>query len=328
MKIAFIGKFKKIYDEEGKALSLEKLGHKVIRFDENLFNRGFQAGWNNNDNFLLSYKPDVVMYTKLRIPNALEFVKRMKENNILTVSWFPDMCNVGRWENSAFNINWDTKDISQCPLANSDLVLLPDGLNQKDWRSLGINQYCVRQGIYHESCFVGDKIKDFDKDIIFIGTVNDGFYNYRKPLINFLTEKYGDKFLHLGSNNSDEVRDKQLNDVIKSSKIVVGDSIYVPYYWSNRIYETMGRGGFFLHPYVEGIDKEYEVGYHFDIYKNLDDLGTKIDSYLKDKKLRNKMAREGMKHTLKNHTLLNRSAQVMNIITNELESRSWFNGNV
>jgi len=328
MKIAFIGKFKKIYDEEGKALSLEKLGHEVIRFDENLFNQGFQAGWNNNTDSLISYKPDVLIYTKLRVPGALQLVKKAKENNILAVSWFPDMCNVGRWENTAFNINWDTKDISQCPLANSDLVLLPDGLNQKDWRSLGINQHCVRQGIYHEACFIGDKIENFDKDIIFIGTVNNGFYKHRIPLVNFLAEKYKDKFLHIGGQNPYEVRDKQLNDVIKSSKIVVGDSVSVPYYWSNRIYETVGRGGFFLHPDVKGIDKEYEVGYHFDIYKNLEELGSKIDSYLKDSKLRNKISKEGMKHTLKNHTLLNRSNQVVNIITKELESRRWFNGNV
>ena len=326
MKIAFIGKFNRIFDEEGKARSLEKLGHHVTRYDEESFNRGFQGGWNNNANFLISYKPDVLIYTKLRVPGALELVKEAKRNNILTVSWFPDMCNVGRWENTAFNINWETKDISQCALSNSDLVLLPDGANQQVWRSLGINQHCVRQGIYDEACYTGKKIEGFDKDIIFIGTVNDGFYKHRIPLINFLTEKYGDKFLHLGGQNPYEVREEHLNDVIKSTKVVVGDSVYVPYYWSNRVYETLGRGGLCIHSYVEGIEKEYEVGKHFDIYTDLEDLGTKIDKYLEDEKLRNTMRRLGMSHTIKYHTLLQRSQEVIDIITNEIESRKWFNG--
>ena len=317
MKIAFIGKFKKIYDEEGKALSLEKLGHEVIRFDENLFNQGFQTGWTNNLDFLLSYKPDVVIYTKLRVPNNIEVIKKLQSNNILTVSWYPD-----------YSFDWN----EGLGRLGSDLLLIPDSQNKDRWRSLGINQHCVRQGIYHEMCHVGKEIPNLEKDILFVGSLNSDLYKHRIPLIDFLKGEYGDRFLHMGGQNSDEIRNHSLNDVIKSVKITIGDSLYAPYYWSNRIYETMGRGGFILHSYVEGIDKEYEIGKHFDVYKtfgkngwgrqiDFDDLKSKIELYLNNNKLRNRMAKNGMKYTIRSHTLLNRSKQVVDIITNELESK-------
>jgi len=314
MKIAFIGKFKKIYDEEGKALSLEKIGHQVIRFEEDTFNRGFQGGWNNNLKALLSYEPDVVMFTKLRVPNSLVVIRTLRVHNIPTVSWYPD-----------YSFDWN----EGLGRLGSDLLMIPDGTNQMKWKILGVNQHCVRQGIYDEMCYSGKDIPDLNKDILFVGSLNDHLYKHRIPLIDFLEETYGDRFLHLGGKNSDEIRNHELNDIIKSVKITIGDSLYAPYYWSNRIYETIGRGGFILHSYVEGIDEEYEVGKHFDVYKtygkngwgrkiDFDDLKSKIDLYLNDEKLRNTVRRLGMSHTIQHHTLLNRSEQVMEIIEREL----------
>lgn len=321
MKIAFIGKFNEIHHEEGKALSLERLGNTVYRFDETTFNTNNLL---NNTNSLLSISPDVVIFTKLRIPNSMEFIRTMKSNNILTVSWFPDYCNVGQWENTSFKMN----DLRNCPIANSDLVLIPDNTNTTKWKALGVNQRCVRQAIYDECCYKGIKTKHFDADILFVGSINNGLYKYRIKLIDFLKTTYGNKFIHYGMSNDMHLRGNDLNNAIASVKIIIGDSVYAPEYWSNRIYETIGRGGFCIHSSTSGLDKEYEVGKHFDIYttNDLNNLKEKIDYYLKEDDLRNTISNAGMEYTKQNHTLLNRSKQVIDIISKEKLKRMWFNG--
>ena len=225
-------------------------------------------------------------------------------------------------------------DISDCHLSKSDLVLLPDGNNKETWDKIDVNQHCVRQGIWKGACFKGKKI-DTKAEILFVGRIDqEEIYGYRTPLVNWLKEKYGDKFLHLGNSSPDEIRGEDLNNLISSVKIVIGDSVYAPYYWSNRIYETIGRGGFILHPYIEGLENEYEIGKHFDVYKTLgssptgrgreidfDDLEKKINYYLDNDEIREKISQAGMEHTIENHTLENRAKQVIDLCNFEIDSK-------
>jgi hypothetical protein len=313
MRIAFIARFNKIYDEEGKALSLEKLGHEVFRFDEDSFNT---TELYNNVRSVIATAPDVVIYAKLEVPGRMELVRELKSRGIKTVTWFPDYCNAGTWQNTAFNM----RDLENCPLANSDYVFLPDNTNKDRWNSLGINQHCVRQGIYDGMCYRGVKDDNYNKDILFVGSVNYDFYRYRVPLIEFLQKEYGDRFLHVGGADCNELRNDELSNAVASVKIVIGDSVYAPEYWSNRIYETIGRGGMCIHSYTEGIDDEYEVGKHFDVYTggNYQELKSKIDYYLANDVLRESISAQGMEFTKANHTLLNRAEQVVNIISKEI----------
>tara|TARA_Y100000401_G_C8319769_1_gene224587 strand:+ start:331 stop:1299 length:969 start_codon:yes stop_codon:yes gene_type:complete len=320
MKIVFIGKFNELYHEEGKARGLQKLGHDVYRFDELFMDP-------NDIEKIINIDPDVVIYTKLRFKDSMLFSNKMKEHKILMVSWFPDYCF--DWNEGMLKYD---KEI--CAISNSDLLIIPDGLNKSKWNKLGINQHCVRQEINDDMCFIGNKIENLNKDILFIGTLNNGVYKHRIPLIEFLSREYGNKFLHLGGSNSDEIRNSDLNDIIASVKIIIGDSLYAPSYWSNRIYETIGRGGFILHSFTEDLDKEYEIGKHFDVYKTTKnkvgwgreidyfDLKNKIDFYLKNDRIRKSIAEEGMKYTLKNYTMTHRCKEVVNIIKSEISNRN------
>lgn len=306
MKLVLIGNFTEIYHEEGKARAFQKLGHDVYRFDEKVFDE-------NDKNIIINQiKPDAVVYTKLRIKNQIQLVNELKKSNIKTVCWFPDYCNVGQWENSAFNI----KDIKNCGLSNSDLVLLPDANNSAKWKSLGINQHLMRQAISEEFCYKSNKKLNQEFDVVFIGTVIDNdLYNYRFELVNFLQNKYKNKFLHLGGNNPYQVRNSDLNDLISSCKIIIADSPYKQGHpiWSNRVYETLGRGGFCLHSNVPGIETEFEIGKHIGVYehKNYDDLESKIDYYLKNSSERIKIADAGFEYVKNNLTLNNRCKDVI-----------------
>jgi len=241
MRIAFIGEFNKLYDEEGKAKSFERLGHAVFRFPESTFTA---------DSILELYdcKPDILMYAKMKIDFRFkaELIQGCKKRGIKTVCWVPDLYwGLGR----EYRIYAD-------PIFKSDFVCTPDGGNDSRWKEAGVNHFTVRQGVYPTDCFVGTK-DDKYPEIVFVGCAN-GEWPYRGSLIRFLTSTYGKKFHWYGVHDSDEIRDSELNTLYSSAKIVIGDSLHSPRYWSNRIYETIGRAGFIIHPMIEGLDEEYE----------------------------------------------------------------------
>ena len=88
--------------------------------------------------------------------------------------------------------------------------------------------------------------------MIFVGAKDyHAEYPFRRQLVEFLGETYGERFKHVTG-----VRGHELNNVYASAKVVVGDCIFAgtPFYWSDRLPETVGRYGFLLHPQVEGLN--------------------------------------------------------------------------
>lgn len=299
MKIAYIGEFERIYDEEGIARSFEKLGHTVYRYPE----RGFNL---TQSKALLDQKPDILLFAKLKISLNLraEVIKSAKKEGIKTACWVPDLY---------WGLHREYKIITKDPIFSADYVFTPDGGNEDKWAKFGINHKLLRQGIYDECCFLGGG--GFDEDIVFVGSQNPEF-PYRTRLMQFLERTYGSRFRWIGKKNSDEMRNETLNDLYTGSKIIIGDSVYSPSYWSNRIYETIGRGGFIIHPMIEDLDKEYEPYKEFIpySYNNFNELKEKIDFFLEDKGARDRIRMAGFERTKKDHTLLNRCKEFINYV--------------
>jgi len=322
MKIGYIGKFERIYDEEGIAISLEKLDITVVRFDVDFVKNNFESFINQLKNSNVEY----LMSPKWPIPNLNFLFSFCKDQNIKTISYHPDgyfNYTIGDEHHSIQgNDNYlgtrhnsiigENKNLIYC----ADYVFTPEGYAHNDFKEMGINHYTLRQGIYNGCCYKGLPIyKPYD--ILFVGNDIGPYHGYRGKLINFLKETYKDNFLHLGKGNEHEVRMDHLNDLIASCKVIIGESIIHPHYWSNRLYETIGRGGFCLHAYHEGIEKEYEIGKHFDVfYRNegFNKIKEKIDYWVENDFLREKIANEGMIHTQKYHTLANRVLQLIKIL--------------
>lgn len=299
MRIVYIGNFSELYHEEGRARSFEKIGCDVYRYEEKRFTE-------DKLKEIIELKPDFVLFAKLKIEPLLKakIIPVLKENNIKTVSWNPDLYfglareSILRDSNSIFK---------------ADYVLTPDGGHDKEWKELGINHKTLRQGIFDEECKTGKQINV--PRIIFVGTENPEF-PYRAKLMNYLARKYKSDFGWFGRFNSLEIRDDKLNDLYASAKIVIGDSVYSPHYWSNRIYETIGRGGFIIHPMIEGLDKEYTPYKHFVPYEYNDFKGLfeKIDYFIRNEKERREIAKAGFEYTKQNHTLVNRVKQLLELI--------------
>lgn len=322
MKLGYIGKFERIYDEEGIAISLEKLGVEVIRFDVDIIKNNFQSFIDN----LLNSKLDYLMSPKWPIPNLNQVFNLCKSNNIKTVSYHPDgyfnydkatehhsVIGNDNYFNTRHNsVISEDRNLIYC----ADYVFTPEGYANKAYRNMGINHHTLRQGIYNGCCYKGVPMyKPYD--VLFVGNDIGPHHGYRAQLVEFLKNTYKDKFLHMGKGNEHEVRMDNLNDLIASCKVIIGESIIHPYYWSNRIYETIGRGGFCLHAYHEGIEQEYEIGKHFDVFyreKGFDKVKEKIDYWIQNDAKRQQIADNGMLHTQKNHTLINRTSQLIKII--------------
>lgn len=299
-KICYLGNFTRLYDEEGIARSLEKLGHTVVRVAE----QGYCA---LTPNEILKERPDFVLFAKLKIPMnwRQSFFDTMKANKIKTVCWMPDLfIGLGR----------EKYIHSPEGFFKADLVLSPDGGHDAKWKEFGVNHKVLRQGIFDEECTAGVVLPQLHS-IAFVGTHN-GEFPYRQKLMTELLQHYGDMFHWFGKLSQYELRGRQLTNMIVSTKIIIGDSVYSPRYFSNRIFETCGRGGFIIHPNIEGLDECYVpykefVPYDYGDFKGLFE---KIDWFLDHPEERAKIAKAGQERTKKDHTLLNRCKQLMEMV--------------
>lgn len=231
---------------------------------------------------------------------------RWVKGKVKTVSWVFDLY---------YGLSREYK-VGLDAIFKCDLFLSPDGGHDEWFEGKGVTHKLLRQGIHDEFCYKSVAVKEYDYDVVFVGTKN-GQWRHRQNLCAFLSNTYGKRFKWFGRTEDDkEIRGHDLNALYASAKVVVGDSVYSPYYFSNRIYETLGRGGFLIHPMIEGLDKEYEPYKHFIPYKfgEFESLKEKIDYFLTKDDERKKISDLALEHTKKNHTLINRCEQFLTMI--------------
>ena len=101
----------------------------------------------------------------------------------------------------------------------------------------------------------------------------------------------------LSGRGQPSIRNHDLNRLYASVKVCVGDSLCPgfnhPRYWSDRLPETIGRGGFIIHPRIEGIEEEYGGRVELFGFNDWDTLKLKIDYYLasEDERIRKRNRR-------------------------------------
>ena len=166
-------------------------------------------------------------------------------------------------------------------------------------------------GVYKEECLYEQTTTK--RDVIFVGSKRyHSEWQYRTKLVDWLERTYRDRFEHYGNGGIKNVRGIALNNLYWSTKVVVGDTLCLnfkyPDYWSDRIYETLGRGGFLIHPYVPGIEKEFVDKKHvvFYEYGNFQQLKELIDYYLINDEERETIRKAGHELVKNNYTYSHR----------------------
>lgn len=291
MKIALIGKFKRMHDEEYIARSFEILDHKVCRI--------YEGGTSKEViEQLEDFGPDLVVWTKLMVPQAARIREHCRKYK--TVCW-------------VFDLYWGYEReyrMKNHPAFTADFVFTTDGGHDAEFAAAGIKHQCIRQGIYKQECFYYPP--EPEDLIVFVGSENP-LHGHRQKQMSFLEQEYGEKFKWIGRNNTEEIRGLKLNELFMTAKIVVGDSVYSPYYWSNRVVETLGRGGFLIHQEVPGLKEEYPdlVTYPRGDFAALKKL---IDFYLTHEDERRAIIKKNFEWVRSHYTMEKKCAELLKSI--------------
>lgn len=84
-----------------------------------------------------------------------------------------------------------------------------------------------------------------------------------------------------------------------------------------RVFDIMGSGGFVLTNYQEELDLYFKAGKHLEVYHSIEELVDKAAYYLAHEDQRLRIAINGYKEIVANHTYLHRTEQLLNILKGE-----------
>jgi hypothetical protein len=310
--IVFLGNFEVPYSSENHHVkSLETLGHTVKKLQEK------KATSEEILKQALESNLFIWVHThKWNTPGSLtmdEVLKELNSAGIPTMTYHLDLWFGIERQKDLENDNF-YKTIGHFFTVDK---LMATWFNQ----NTNVKGHFLPAGVYDKECYVHPDYNKytFEYDVIFVGS--KGYhheYQYRPQLIDFLRKTYGKRFLHVGGDgDTGTVRGDALNRMYAKSKVAIGDSLNInfnyPYYTSDRLFESTGRGGFTIYPRIQGLENYFvdEKEIVFYEHGNLEDLKTKIDEYLFNGPLREDIRFAGHERTKVEHTYINRWSAIL-----------------
>ena len=162
---------------------------------------------------------------------------------------------------------------------------------------------------------IGKPVNEIDKvDLLFTG-IGRGGGQGRENFVAEMDHKYGARFKHIYKG----VHQETLRDLIAASRIVVApDAPATDNYFSNRVYLTLGFGGFLLHPYCAELTKQYRDAEEIRFYHSRQHLHELIAFYLPRPDVRQAIATAGLKRTLDEHMYYHRVKTLVEVVKRRL----------
>lgn len=298
MRIVFLGNFDFPFSTESHhKWTWEKMGHEVIALQENrattdqvvsacqgaqIFQYTHTHGWNTPGSFGLE-----------------EMLRRVHGMGVRSFSYHLDLY----W--GLNTLDRREERIGQHPSWKVNYFFSTDGANQSKYQSRGVNHIYLPAGVVEYGCYKGQFTPVLASDIGFVGSV--GYhpeYPFRTQMIENLRKMYGGQFRVYNG-----MREAALNNVYASCKIVVGDHCMagMPYYWSDRLPETCGRGGFIIYPRTEGMTiptATYEP-------QNMQSLYNQIAIYMNNPQERDRIRDAAHEHVKLHDTYTVRLQQIL-----------------
>lgn len=278
VRVAYVGNFRPSWSTENHvAGSLRALGHEVVEFQEDeqpeqldtLAQRVVDSG------------AAFMLYTKtwgLDPAVCLDQWAKLDAAGVPTVSYHLDLY-----------VGLDREEqLDREPFWRTRYVFSADGGHDDVFVEHGIDHEWLRPGVFKAECVSGRRDPRAARTRVgFVGSHRAYHveWPYRVQLIKWLRATYRSQF-GVWPRGGTALRGQALNDVYASVPVFVGDSLCPgfdqPFYWSDRVYETLGRGGFLIHPRIEGMEDEFVDGEHLRFYTfgDFDELRTLIDYYV------------------------------------------------
>lgn len=301
MKIAFLGNFSVPYSTESHhKLTWERMGHEVV---------ALQEGRAATDQFLAAAEgAQLVQITHTHgwpfsgsmTPD--EMMLRLRDKKIPTMSYHLDYYwGLNQWDRREERIGrtWDWR---------VDYFFSTDGSHDEEFKERGVNHVYLPPAVVETGCYEGVPQAQYSSPVGFTGSViYHPEYPFRQALVEGLTVAYKNRFKTFHG-----VREGALNDLYASVKVVAGDHVFAgrPRYWSDRVPEVCGRGGFLVHPRTEGLDipvATYEP-------QSVDSLVGRIDYYLSHDAERESLRKECHEYVKNNHTYRHRLDKILQVM--------------
>lgn len=212
------------------------------------------------------------------------------------------------------------------PFFSTDLMCSADGGNEHRWLDVGVAHAWFPPGVSAAECEPGTYRPEMASDVAFVGSWDNGYHpesDHRRQLVRWLRRTYGARCVFWPKRGELAVRNEPLRDLYASVKVLVGDSCFSGDprgrgYCSDRIPETIGRGGLLVHPDTPGVTDGtlYTSGEHLLTWEayDWDALRSTIDAALTVDDLRAEISADGRAHVLAHHTYEVRMANLLGLL--------------
>ncbi len=305
LKIPFLGNFVVDYSSESHyAKTLQSMGHKVIPLQE--------TKATPRDIRTASFGADLFVWVHTHgwhTPQVEELLADAVARGVPVITYHLDLWKgLEREKDMGTDPYW--RVLTDFFTVDPQMA---DHLNQ----NTTITGHYLPPGVFGPECYLADPTDD-RFDVVFVGSY--GYhpeFPFRPKLVDWLRTTYGPRFRHYGGGGLPTVRGADLNQVYANAKVAVGDTLSLnldyPGYYSDRLFECPGRGGFQIFPRIKGIEDNFIEGEEMVFYTHgdLDELKAKIDHYLAHDDERERIRRAGHERTKRDHTYHNRWTTIL-----------------
>lgn len=228
------------------------------------------------------------------------------------------------------NFSWDVRD----PLPKWFLNIAPgisltcftNEMDPEIMQGEGFNSEFLQSGFDDETFNPVGKVGEYP-EILFMGnsydteTFNFPLSGFREEMVNFLRDKYGDRFRVYGygwkfRTDSFVHREGKESEAYRSCKIAINVSHYDRRrYTSDRILRLMGSGAFCLCKWYPDIEKDFVDGVHLRVWNTLEELDSLIKYYIDRPEERKTIADRGCELVRSEYTWKNMIDRIIEMKT-------------
>jgi hypothetical protein len=312
LNIAYIGNFEPRYSTENDVKeAFEHLGHKVIALQEN--NVSMEQVCEQ------ATKSDLLLVTgtwgdALPLSEFLDLTHEMATLGKPTATLHLDTF----WSTKRGGRKWWRE-----PMFHTAYIFTADGDYGMEWELLGKNHLWLPPAVRHSASKFGKERESYECDVAFVGSNGEGYHEevwtYRKELLEELRKmckKNNWTFRNPGGDEPKIERGDDMNDFYASAKVTVGDSLCLKKedsrYWSDRVPEATGRGGFLIMPHIKHLKYEWSMlpTYGWGNWKQIEEM---IKYYLKNEEERHTIQMTNQRITTAKHTYINRAETILKL---------------
>lgn len=307
MRILYVGKHTPSDNQDELSIThaLRKLGHQVTPIHESAARVHIQGHTKDVRGH------DVLLFHKWDDVGSLQ---RAKGLGVPCVFWNFDVVDAnedGLGLRSDVRIDWVNRVAPYCVTG-----FCTDGGWVEKWNGEGKapKLHWLMQGADERIKGPGQSKPSLECDILFTGSVLHG--GKRMSHIEHLKQRWGEQFKCVGHKPRDRVHGRALADLYASAKVIIApDGPIGKSYWSNRVYLTLGFGGFLLHPYCERLREHYNPQ-QLVMYKSRDELDNMIDYYTHSEQeaVRQRYRIAGYLETERRHLYRHRCKEMVSIL--------------